>query len=511
MTQRRTQTCFLLLLLLVLSTDAYVPAKQSWFGQGNPWTKPLRIHEAEAPNSQSMRPLVLYARSDSDSDTPEPLTAMMPLLPLISVVFPGLLQLAKSFPANSSEQFAAITALFVSSRLYIYGMSSTIVGLAAVRGARDSPQLGGRIVDLTEELLYRPQLDVSTSMQSGTDLSDETERPTIIQSLSSSGVEESLNDVSGETQALILPLLVSFLLALSVFLVPFFKDTVPTGSEIEAASDLRSLLQSIAPPLSQGWNMLLLVLFTRAEIRRSSFELSLETSATIEWAMAIGITGLASIAKIWQAQNFVNMALAILVARAIQLDQFSAVVGALTLLTIYDATSVFLIPAAGALEASTMGIESSISSDITTSLPASFLAADPTPAASAMGSVAVQKLSSSTFQPGLLITKVGDRLGGSLGLGDAVFPSLLSSFVKRFDNKRESESRNKRISLFAVSMVGYLLGCFACEFAPFLSTSGLPALLFIIPSMVLSVLLAASISGELEDLFEFDPKQAIDH
>ena len=124
-----------------------------------------------------------------------------------------------------------------------------------------------------------------------------------------------------------------------------------------------------------------------------------------------------------------------------------------------------------------------------------------------MGSVAIQKLTSATFQPGLLVTKIGNNLGGSLGLGDAVFPSLLATFVRRFDNeKSKMKKQEDRFSQFAVSIVGYLLGCLACEFAPLISTSGLPALVFIIPIMLGSVVLASAATGEIRDLVAFDPR-----
>jgi hypothetical protein len=97
-------------------------------------------------------------------------------------------------------------------------------------------------------------------------------------------------------------------------------------------------------------------------------------------------------------------------------------------------------------------------------------------------------------------------LGGSLGLGDAVFPALLGTFVQRFDNFQQQQNQEeRRVSLLNGSIAGYLLGCLACEFAPSLSTSGLPALVFIIPSMLGSVIIASALTGELRELFEFDP------
>jgi Signal peptide peptidase len=435
--------------------------------------------------------------------TPKVLSLTMIVIPLAGLIFPNLLQLVRSLPPNSTEQFAAVTVLFVYNRVYLYVMAATIVGLAASRGSNDAPQLGRRITDLTEELLYRPTLPTNLDNPSptlGAAAEPSNEKPLLIRSLADSGIEKSLDQVSTETQALLLPLLVSFFLALSIFLLPFWSGapTVVTDTG-EVGSTVRELLTKLFPAISQGWNVGLLALFTRAEVRRLGFELKwIPESAVFEWVAAVTITGLACLTQVWQAQNFVNMALAILVARAIQLDSFVAVVAALTLLTVYDATSVFLIPAAGASEIlvrSSGGLASSTMD----------LAAESTAAGSAMGSIAIQKLTSGTFAPGLLTTKIGNGLGGALGLGDAVFPSMMATFAKRFDDAQDT-SNDKRVSLFPVTMAGYLLGCLACEFTPLISTSGLPALLFIIPLMLGSLILASAISGQLKELVSYDPK-----
>lgn len=439
---------------------------------------------------------------EATSTPPTVLTLSMIFLPVISLIFPNLLHLAKSLLPNSAAQFSAVTALFVSNRVYLYVMASTIVGLAGSRGSADNPQLGRRITDLTEELLYRPRLGKPRDLMDPTFEDDVVKKPTLIQSLVDSGIEENLDQVSTESQALILPLLVSFLLALSIFLLPFWSGTqaILTGGGGEASA-LQEALSEVFPAVSRIWNTGLLALFTRSEVRRLGYQMKwIPDSVVFEWTVAITITGLACFWQVWQAQNFVNMALAILVARAIQLNSFVAVVGALSLLTIYDASSVFLIPAAGA----SAGLLENGEAFTSTSLS---LASQSTAAGSAMRSVAVQKLTSETFSPGLLTTKIGNSLGGALGLGDAVFPSIMSTYAKRFDEATGDKNDEKKTSFFAVSMVGYMLGCIACEFAPLISTSGLPALVFIIPSMVGSVLLAGVVSGQLDDLVAFDPKK----
>lgn len=429
----------------------------------------------------------------------------MVALPFASLAFPQLLLQARSLPANSSEQFAVVTALFVGNRMYLYAMSATIVALAALRGASDSAKLGERITDLTEELLFRPSLvdsftdDISDEALGGAAIAEEKEKPAIIQSMSESGFGQTLDEVSSESQALILPISVSVLLAVSVFLLPLWNGPNPIVAEVpsfDGFAELQDILSKILPKISEVWNIGLLALFSRSEVRRLTNELipSINDSevddssvfATAEWVLAIGITLSAFLLQQWPAQNFVNMALAILVSRAIQLDKFTSVAAALSLLTIYDATSVFLIPAANAA----------------TTLLSDASASPATVGGSAMGSVAIQKLTSGTFQPGLLTTKIGNSLGGGLGLGDAVFPSILANFARRFDLHRNMED-DDRTSLFTVAMGGYLLGCFTCEFAPMISSSGIPALVFIVPAMMGSVLLAASLSGELEEFLEF--------
>jgi hypothetical protein len=301
--------------------------------------------------------------------------------------------------------------------------------------------------------------------------------------------------------------MVSVLLAASVFLLPFWNGSSPLV--VDKASSFvgfQEIISKAVPKISEVWNIGLLGLFTRSELRRlfrqvpnvNVLDSDVDSSAlvTAEWVIAIGITSSAFLLQQWPAQNFVNMALAILVSRAIQLDKFSSVIAALSLLTMYDAASVFLIPAANAMEP-TITATSTVLADATSSSAVA--------AGSAMGSVAIQKLTSGTFQPGLLTTKIGNSLGGSLGLGDAVFPSILANFARRFDLDQNESSEECRTSLFAISMGGYLLGCLACEFAPMISSSGIPALVFIVPSMVGSVVIYAALSGEVKELLQFEP------
>jgi len=311
-----------------------------------------RIILSSSPSSSNSDYIPPFKEEDKNSRKISSL--FMIGLPFVSIVFPQIEQLARSFPPNSSEQFAVVTALFVSNRIYLYSLSATIVALASLRGATDSPQLGQRITDLTEELLYRPSLvdqpeqiqKLGQQEQPQQQQRDIGDKPSMIQSMANSGLTESLDQVSTETQALFLPVLVSALLAISVFLLPIWNGpTNVLADDAAGFAQIQELLSQILPKIGQVWNIALVGLFTRQEIRRLGFEVYKEVdSSTIEWILAIGITGVAFFSQLWPAQNFVNMALAILVARAIQIDKFPAILGALSLLTLYDASSVFFYP-----------------------------------------------------------------------------------------------------------------------------------------------------------------------
>lgn len=165
---------------------------------------------------------------------------------------------------------------------------------------------------------------------------------------------------------------------------------------------------------------------------------------------------------------------------------------------------------------------------------------------SVMEAVARSKLSSpsvssslssgiSPWQPGLLEIILGGRVTDALGLGDVVFPSCLVAWafvadavavrnrhVEEFENNGEGKSdysndgavvsvncvSNKGIYLYpytTAAVVGYILGSFLTEIVGSFSllgpaSSGLPALVFLIPCMLLDVVLLARVRGEIEDV-----------
>ena len=258
---------------------------------------------------------------------------------------------------------------------------------------------------------------------------------------------------------------------------------------------------------------------------------------------------------VWPLRNVVGVSIGVAVARAVQLPRLPNVLVALSLLVAYDVFSVGVqlvnlgsasLATTAAATAAASSSSSASSAAATAAASASISASSSGAASSAMGAVALSKVggatgagagaaaasSSSSFalpswQPGLLEVELRGRVTDLLGLGDAVFPSLLSTFCLRFDQRSISNSNsNSNINssrspssdfsspfplYFAASLLGFIAGCVACDLAPGIDSSGLPALLFIVPAMATTTLGLAAARGELagpNGMWAFDPASA---
>jgi presenilin-like A22 family membrane protease len=288
------------------------------------------------------------------------------------------------------------------------------------------------------------------------------------------------------------------------------------GAQLAAiAESLRSFL----PSLVQLSNVAVIGLFVRAEVGRGIVAWSgntmqessgedEETRRTLSQAILpasaalVGLAYFAPASIAWPIRNLVCSCLGIGVVRAVQIPKLTPIVAALMLLVVYDVYSVgMMLVELGSQSIASSGGETTpaIAGAVT---PAA--TSTSTVASSAMGAVAMSKVNdSSLWQPGLLEVRLRGRVTDLLGLGDAVFPSLLSTFALRFDSSR-FDDRNYPY-YFAASVAGYGIGCGLCEFAPGIGSSGLPALLFIIPSMLTSVFGLSLIRGELGEIFQYKP------
>ncbi|PSK36379.1 hypothetical protein C7M61_003848 [Candidozyma pseudohaemuli] len=105
------------------------------------------------------------------------------------------------------------------------------------------------------------------------------------------------------------------------------------------------------------------------------------------------------------------------------------------------------------------------------------------------------------------------RLDSSLlGLGDIMLPAIFASLCLRFDYHR-FYSKNKLAfhrlrsigvpSYFVALIVGYIAALVATVVAVFVFEQGQPALLYIVPSMLIAVTLTALVKGEVSQLWNY--------
>ena len=263
---------------------------------------------------------------------------------------------------------------------------------------------------------------------------------------------QKLDAVPETQQAAAVPAAVAASLLLSLGLLAL------ASSDGGAVRDAAASATSLAAVSTAGT----LGIFTRAELQRAG-----APAATALAAALVAFAYLVPAAYAWPVQNVLCMCLAIATARALQFSNFAALCAAAAALVAYDVASV----------AATLPVAS----------------APTAAAASPMGAVAVSRLTEG-FQPGLLQVRLGGRVSDVLGLGDAVFPALVAGFAKRYDLAKE-ESR-----LFPAALAGFGVGCLLCELSPGIDGRGLPALLYILPVMLLAVLATAAVDGD--DVFE---------
>ncbi|KAG0004915.1 hypothetical protein BGZ65_012405 [Modicella reniformis] len=98
----------------------------------------------------------------------------------------------------------------------------------------------------------------------------------------------------------------------------------------------------------------------------------------------------------------------------------------------------------------------------------------------------------------------------SIGLGDIVIPGLFAALCLRFDQHRAGsknpelgQSTQFRKPYFTGCIVAYILGLGSMFFINHVTMSTLPALLYLGPACVFSMVLAAAVRGETEEVFKY--------
>ena len=386
------------------------------------------------------QPLALPATKQDDDAGAAVSPDITPAVALFAAVPAGALVLQLLYAQR------VLLPLLLVKRVYIYAMAAYVVAVGGARGGTDPSALGTRLESLTREVL-------PDSLAPTTDLAP----------------LQKLDAVDETQQAALVPAAVATSLLLSLGLLTLASSD---GGAVREAAASATSLAAVSTAGTLG-------IFTRAELQRAG-----APAATALAAVLVAFAYLVPAAYAWPVQNVLCMCLAIATARALQFSNFAALCAAAAALVVYDVASV---AATLPLATATVGAKAAVGAGATASAPSAAAAASP------MGAVAVSRLTEG-FQPGLLQVRLGGRVSDVLGLGDAVFPALVAGFAKRYDLAKE-ESR-----LFPAALTGFGVGCLLCELSPGIDGRGLPALLYILPVMLLAVLATAAVDGD--DVFE---------
>jgi hypothetical protein len=338
----------------------------------------------------------------------------------------------------------------------------------------------------------------------------------------------------GSAIALILPLLLGASLALSYSLISFFGSGSSSGPSISSSiigDKYWSVIQGMLPYLTSIPSMALCILFVATEFRsRALSNKTLWPLLCAENISALLYVAGAYIAKFYPTitfgecnldlaplQNGVNIAFAATVVRAL-----SPFLISYTTTTTSDSSSKASSPTVSSISIRTMALAligvTMFDGISVFGTVANAVTIDTVAPTSVMETVATYKVDAQLWNPGLLSVVVGHsqkaRITEALGLGDVVFPACLvawSFFVDSVSNKTTADDTNlgemprKQISYTTAAIAGYVSGSAATEIVGSFSLlgggRGLPALIFLIPSMLLAVTTVAWSRGELNEVW----------
>ena len=453
------------------------------------------VNPSALPRQSSLY-LSPIARADpKEASLVAPSVAVFVLLPVVSLVFPELLSSITNFDVTAIDRQTSILQLLLLKRVYLYGLALAALDWCSKRSAElvDVP-LGSRFLAINQELL--------SGLGNGTDsfasLEKEANRP----------LYEALDKVEGSQQAAALPILLAASLACSfAFLTISSRLSIPPPDE--NVGDTFALAQALGSSLLAGFSVLsngaVSFLFSKAELQvlrtRWTPQLPSETATVVAAVLCIAAFagGLGSSA--WPAQNAINVMLAVTACRACALPRIRFIIPALVGLMLYDFVAV-----SGTAQFTDGG--SSIMEAVAV---AKVTAAGSTSSATSENVVAaVAGVAASPWRPGLFQVVVSGRVSDALGLADVIFPALLAGWALRFDNlqKQEQEQDPEQgqreqldrpqaaAGLYPAALFGFVIGCFSLELLQ-TGAGGQPALIYLVPAMLLSVFAAGAKAGAL--------------
>lgn len=118
------------------------------------------------------------------------------------------------------------------------------------------------------------------------------------------------------------------------------------------------------------------------------------------------------------------------------------------------------------------------------------------PLATLAGIVGLENYVVATLDPPI---KLISWNGHILGLGDIFLPGLVICLAKRFDEIKESHGKNR--NTFRYAMIWYGIGLFIATVFATVFRVGQPALLYIVPCVLLGIFTVAARNGEFKELW----------
>lgn len=88
-----------------------------------------------------------------------------------------------------------------------------------------------------------------------------------------------------------------------------------------------------------------------------------------------------------------------------------------------------------------------------------------------------------------------------IGLGDIIMPGILVAMCLRYDLYRKEKLDKKSDLYFYSSLLGYTIGILFTVLAMLLMEKEQPALLYLVPTTILSVLLTSAFTRDLSQLW----------
>lgn len=405
---------------------------------------------------------------------------------------------------RATQDPSALLAVLVAKRGFIYVLAILSTAYAGWRASTSIP--AGESLDALNNEILKGEAPLTESKAKDVEQKEQKEEK-------EEAVFAVLDEIEGVGQnvAFALPFVLATALSISYFLLQGSNQSI-----IEKGADSFDAL-AVFSTFSTVSNLAICLLFSAAEYR-SCINTDSNDSAVLDFPrnlislpnvlalVALVAASVLPLSQAWPFQNSINIALAVTVTRALapfligESGSIRTVALALTGLAAYDLVSVFgtgllAVQAAGAFDASSATSQLSDMAASATGITSESFGIDASSIVmagdtSVMETVAREKLQG-PWRPGLLEMVLVGRVSDVIGLGDIVFPACLVSWG------------------FAVDMIyanaaigGYVLGSLLTEIVSTIGPNqGLPALVFIAPTMLACVSLVAIQRGEMDKIW----------